>query len=323
MDKNEKQHLEEYFKTNPSSRYYYRLSKVGPKGHRWLNEDYASSGSQKTRTTTFKDAFIHKRGTDLWGWDNSYVGILEEKLYKKHRIPAFHLAVWLYRHEKWSVRSTAGYIQRRFFQDFNITKKEKDLLFETKVPEDLSITSMFQDKSISWQELQKITTMAPDAEPEEGGSLSLLELQGLGPAKKLTFEPADRINLITGDNALGKTFLLDCAWWALTGIWAGLPAYPREDARKSEVKIVFQICSEYRGIEDSLVKYNWETGSWPSPRRRPTIPGLIVYARVDGSFSVWDPARADVERKRGRLNGSGAFVFSSDDIWNGLEQLAV
>ncbi|MBW8040363.1 MAG: ATP-binding protein [Planctomycetes bacterium] len=320
MDKNEKQHLEVYFKPNPSSRYYYRLSKVGPKGHRWLNEDYASSGSQKTRTTTFKDAFIHKTGTDLWGWDKSYVGILEKKLYKKRRIPAFHLAVWLYRNEKWSVRSTAGHIQRRFFQDFDITKKEKDRLFETEVPEDLSIRSMFQDKSISWRELQKITTMAPDAEPEEGGSLSLLELYGIGPAKKLDLKPGDRINLITGDNALGKTFLLECAWWALSGIWAGLPAYPREEAKKTEPRIVFQICSEYKGEAVTSVKYDWETDSWPLPsrKRRPTIPGLIVYARVDGSFSVWDPARANMKGKN-RLKGNEAFLFSPDEIWNGLE----
>ena len=33
----------------------------------------------------------------------------------------------------------------------------------------------------------------------------------IGPAKRLIFEPAKRLNLITGDNGLGKTFLLECA----------------------------------------------------------------------------------------------------------------
>ena len=32
-------------------------------------------------------------------------------------------------------------------------------------------------------------------------------------------EFAPRVNLITGDNGLGKSFLLDSAWWVLTGAW--------------------------------------------------------------------------------------------------------
>jgi len=320
IDKRETEHLSLYFRTDPSSKYFYRVSRVGRKDLRWLNEDYPSSGSQKTRTTTFKDAFIHETGTDLWGWERNYVEVLESKLQKKRRIPAFDLAVWLYRNEKWPVRTTPEDIQKRFFKDFHITKEENELLFERTVPTGLSSRSMFQDKGVSWRELQQITTRAPDVGPEEGGALSLLELCGIGPAKKLCLKPGDRINLITGDNALGKTFLLECAWWALSGNWAGLEAYPREDAKKSEPKVTFQICSEYKGEAVSSLKYDWETDSWPLPSKkgRPTIPGLIVYARVDGSFSVWDPARANMKGKNGR-KGNEAFLFSPDEIWNGLE----
>jgi len=320
IDKRETEHLLAYFKTDPSSNYFYRVSRVGRGDQRWLNEDYPSSGSQKTRTTTFMGAFIHKSGTDWWGWQKGYVDFLKKKLYKSRRIPAFHLSVWLYRNEKWSVKSTPDRIQKRFFKEFFITEEEKELLFEVKLPGELSSRSMFQDKAVSWRELQRITTRAPDAQPEEGGALSLLEFYGIGPAKKLAFKPGDRINLITGDNALGKTFILECAWWALSGVWAGLPAYPREDAKKTEPRIVFQICSEYKEEEVYSVRYDWETDSWPLPsrKRRPTIPGLIVYARVDGSFSVWDPARANLKGKKLR-NGNGAFIFSPDEIWNGLE----
>ena len=320
IDKKEADHLSLYFRTDPSSKHFYRVSKVGRKDQRWLNEDYPSSGSQKTRTTTFKDAFIHETGTDLWGWERDYVEALESKLHRKRRISAFDLAVWLYRQQGWPVRTTAAGIQKSFLEGFNITKKERELLFETTVPTDSSRGEMFQDKRVSWRELQEITMRAPDVGPEEGGALAVLELYGIGPAKKLTFEPGDRINLITGDNALGKTFLLECAWWALSGIWAGLPAYPREDAKRSEPKVTFQICSEYKGENVSSVKYDWDTDSWPLPskKRRLTIPGLIVYARVDGSFSVWDPARANMKGKKGR-NGNGAFLFSPDEIWNGLE----
>lgn len=38
---------------------------------------------------------------------------------------------------------------------------------------------------------------------------------------------SSRLNIITGDNGLGKTFLMDCAWWALTNTWTGNEARPK------------------------------------------------------------------------------------------------
>ena len=35
------------------------------------------------------------------------------------------------------------------------------------------------------------------------------------------------VYLITGDNGLGKSFLLDIAWWVLSRTWTGLPARPQ------------------------------------------------------------------------------------------------
>src|SRR5512140_1379077 len=42
--------------------------------------------------------------------------------------------------------------------------------------------------------------------------LESLHLKNVGPAPDLRFEPAKRLNLLTGDNGLGKSFLLDVAW---------------------------------------------------------------------------------------------------------------
>lgn len=44
--------------------------------------------------------------------------------------------------------------------------------------------------------------------------LEYLRLENVGPAPSMELAP--RLNLLTGDNGLGKSFLLDCAWWALT-----------------------------------------------------------------------------------------------------------
>ena len=56
--------------------------------------------------------------------------------------------------------------------------------------------------------------------------LEYLHLKNVGPASEMKMELAPRLNLITGDNGLGKTFLLDIAWWVLTQTWARMPATP-------------------------------------------------------------------------------------------------
>ncbi|WP_353849967.1 AAA family ATPase [Accumulibacter sp.] len=49
--------------------------------------------------------------------------------------------------------------------------------------------------------------------------LKRLSLKNIGPAQAMDLEFGDRLNLITGDNGLGKSFLLDIAWWAMTRKW--------------------------------------------------------------------------------------------------------
>ena len=46
-----------------------------------------------------------------------------------------------------------------------------------------------------------------------------LHLKNVGPAPEMRLDLGSRLNLITGDNGLGKSFLLDVAWWALTRRW--------------------------------------------------------------------------------------------------------
>ena len=43
-----------------------------------------------------------------------------------------------------------------------------------------------------------------------------LKLANVGPAPEMALQLAPRFNLFTGDNGLGKSSLLDVAWWALT-----------------------------------------------------------------------------------------------------------
>ena len=46
--------------------------------------------------------------------------------------------------------------------------------------------------------------------------LHSLHLQNVGPAPAFDLNLKPRLNLLTGDNGLGKTFLLNVAWFGLT-----------------------------------------------------------------------------------------------------------
>ncbi|MGN8139856.1 AAA family ATPase [Pseudomonas sp. 22105] len=151
---------------------------------------------------------------------------------------------------------------------------------------------------------------------EGSAMLKLLSLKGVGPAEKFgPVEFAPRLNFITGDNGLGKSFLLDAAWWVLTRTWArGVEAVPREDSTSPSIRFAFSKVTE--GDKEGEIPF--KDGSWRQQKARPSIPGVVIYAGVDGSFSAWDPARnywsdqaAESEEK------IRAFNFSPDQVWKG------
>lgn len=150
--------------------------------------------------------------------------------------------------------------------------------------------------------------------------LNYLALNGVGPAQRLKITFKSRLNFLTGDNGLGKSFVLDIAWWALTRTWArGVVAMPRQDANESS------IAYSYTG---STGDFNWtsqfdhEAQLWAVKASRPAIPGIVIYAGVDGSFSVWDPARNYWKSDKGEdipPNRPRSFDFAPEEVWNGLQ----
>lgn len=47
-----------------------------------------------------------------------------------------------------------------------------------------------------------------------------LKLENVGPIPDVDLQFAERLNIFTGDNGLGKSFLLDIIWWSMTRKWA-------------------------------------------------------------------------------------------------------
>jgi hypothetical protein len=151
-----------------------------------------------------------------------------------------------------------------------------------------------------------------------------LKLDHIGPAPALDVEEfGARLNLVTGDNGLGKTFLLDACWYALIRTWAdGKQFYPWPDApKKPAPAIEYGIIGKNGAESKNRAEYQFRDQSWFRKRARPPIPGLVLYARIDGGFSVWDPARnywRDEETAEGRERPN-AYQFTKDQVWEGLE----
>jgi hypothetical protein len=158
--------------------------------------------------------------------------------------------------------------------------------------------------------------------------LKSLQTQGIGPFPRLDIEFAPRLNIVTGDNGLGKSFLLDIAWWCLTRKWpielnpklnSGYMARPLP-SNQAASSITFSFTGKV-SEEKYTSKFDPSVQAWTGRSGRPANPGLVLYAQVDGSYSLWDPAR-NYWRKTGNIDTQErqpAYVFSTQEVWNGLE----
>jgi hypothetical protein len=332
----ERDFLEKYYRPTKEYDGYFRPSRVSDATKMWVTKKYPDAGLQsiRTRNNIIKDALLHDPQGG-YGWSKDYVKILHHLLKDNSHLPAFYMAVWLYREEKWPDSATAQDVIVKFKDQFKITKEEEEILIDTSLPKELNYKELFCDKPIEWNDLKRIIGNYPRAPFEEGGLLRSLSLIGVGPINDLEFEPGERLNIIAGDNGLGKSFLLDCVWWALSGNWAGKPIHPRLDVRWSLASIQFEIGSS--DINESIrSEYDWEKSSWVINDYRKVLPGLLIYARIDNSFAIWDPAKFAlyesirqsgeqllITSNRAFTNPadfqSGHLLLNEEEVWDGKE----
>ncbi len=153
------------------------------------------------------------------------------------------------------------------------------------------------------------------------GILSYLQVNAIGPVKQLQFEPGRRLNIITGDNAFGKTLLLECAWWALSGIWSKYLFYPRDDAGTDDAVIRFQLMSKSGNTgEIESISYDWDKQQWPRTGQAPYANALVVYAGINGSFAVWDPVKAKIPPPVGASKPSSPLLFDREKVNEGIKE---
>ncbi|WCG82684.1 AAA family ATPase [Pectobacterium sp. A5351] len=158
-----------------------------------------------------------------------------------------------------------------------------------------------------------------------------LSIANVGPASMMHLTFGHRLNLLTGDNGLGKSFLLDITWWALTRRWpaevnpkltAGKKALPAPVITSEEVSkasIAFSFAGKVK-TERYESHYARREQSWTGRAGRPANPGLVLYAMADGSFAVWDPHRNYWNTQEGIdvQERVPAYVLSPAEVWDGL-----
>lgn len=136
--------------------------------------------------------------------------------------------------------------------------------------------------------------------------LERVALEHVGPASRMELTFAPRLNLLTGDNGVGKTFLLDIVAWAFAGRWINQPPLPRRGAGKP------QLLYQFQGYPPSPASYIPQAESWQESSQRQAP--LVLYARANGAFLVSDPFR--IENKSpvgGEFDGQTSSLFLVDE----------
>lgn len=158
--------------------------------------------------------------------------------------------------------------------------------------------------------------------------LEYLKLQNVGPAEEMELDLGTRLNILTGDNGLGKSFLLDAAWFVQTGCWPaevnsklttgqiGVPG----SGRKNGISIEKHLDNKARpNFNFNFKSRSWDGHGYVGPPDF-LMDSIVVYLMSDGSSAVYDGLRNDTSGgHRKQLETQRAFVFDPGQIWDGLK----
>lgn len=313
MDKLTEEHLDEHHRVDHRSSYYFQPFRSATS---WVKQRYPSTGLQTVNTQTFATVFEHPRGTRKWGFASNYLdrttSILEEQKFTTN-IPADALAVWLYKDTDLGSVENYDDLVELFFSEYKINENEKEGLFSARLMESiLSSEGSFSSEPLAMTAITRELTPPPDAKAEGGRTIKSLRLSNAGPAREMEIDFGQRLSIVTGDNGLGKSFLLDFAWWAATGSWADREALPQLDNPAIVSEVEYSLSGNSGRTINFKAKYDRKSFSWIRQKEAMTVEAIAVFSRADGSFAFADPVRSRFNRKSVTSNS-----LSAQELWNG------
>ncbi|ESX61922.1 hypothetical protein X760_07810 [Mesorhizobium sp. LSHC422A00] len=275
--------LEKYFRIDGVEKRFFNPFN-SPK--RWVNDRYDSTSLQRIIADTFGEAFLRDPSAHEWGWLGNYVNTLHDLLVEKSdKIPLVDIAVWLFRKDSLiaaSKRDAADYLVSRLIHEFHLTRDELEALFDgLDTIRDVELAAV----PVSDADLLNFIGFPEDYTGDYPVSLSELSIRNVGPFRNVQYHASRRLNLLAGDNSLGKTFLLELIWWALTGSWNILKADPLRSHSRVEMELSFDM-SVSSGLH-VVVPYNRVENDW----QRPQIgyQDAVLYFGFDGNVTIFSP----------------------------------
>lgn len=308
-----KAHLETHHRIDRRSSYFFQPFRSQAW---WVAEKYPSSGLQTVNTQTFSDVFMHTRAKRKWGFQDSYLEEIERILSQQNvasSIPADALSIWLYKDADIGQIVSYEELVQLFFDQYNITSEEQSGLFSSRQMDGaLDDTAAFFSEPLEMIAVTQDLPAPPDAESEVGRTIASLRLTNVGPAQEMSLEFGQRLTIVTGDNGLGKSFLLDFAWWAATGLWAEKEAFPQSGNPKVAAEVEYSLTGQSGKLSTFKARFDQKSFSWTRSRGAMIVEALAVYSRADGSFAVADPIRSRFNQG----SPSGASL-TANEVWNG------
>ncbi len=148
--------------------------------------------------------------------------------------------------------------------------------------------------------------------------LKKLHLKGVGPAPEMEVEFAERLTVITGDNGLGKSFILDAVWFALTEEPFGEDILVKAPEKNEPTEEQPSISLVYAEGAKKILKFHHRGLAWASENGQsrtdfPNIGGPLIYLGTENNIAIYDPIRP--ANKTALCS-----IYTPDEIRNGTPE---
>ncbi|HLX64771.1 MAG TPA: AAA family ATPase [Planctomycetota bacterium] len=150
--------------------------------------------------------------------------------------------------------------------------------------------------------------------------LKSLKLKGVGPVPNLEANFGERLNVLTGDNGLGKSFLLDVIFWTQTGSWPNdRVALPYSKTKVEDPEIEY---GRFGAQQPYFNEFHFDYASQSWPEKEPLNHDLVFYVAVDGGIHFWDELRGFRPKSKHSAwidHPADPYQFNPENLSNGLQ----